>query len=209
MISKPFDMGPKLTSAQRAVSPIRAGSRIYIGTGCAAPRTLLAALETMQPRPADLEFVNFLTTSALSQIEGVSRTHYHHRAFFVGSEMRGLAASGQLDYVPISLEEVPRLLTSGRLPIDVALLQVSSPDARGFVSLGVSVALAPAILSVARTVIAEINAAMPRTHGESMVHLSRFDALVNVDSPIAEYAHPKIGEVADGVARYIASIIED
>ena len=74
-----------------------------------------------------------------------------HRAFFVGSEMRGLAGSGQLDYVPISLEEVPRLLTSGRLPIDVALLQVSPPDARGFVSLGVSVDLAPAVLSVARS----------------------------------------------------------
>jgi acyl-CoA hydrolase/RimJ/RimL family protein N-acetyltransferase len=209
MISKPFDMGPKLTSAQRAVSPIRAGSRIYIGTGCAAPRSLLAALETMQPRPADLEFVSFLTSSALPQVGGASRTHYGHRVFFVGSEMRGLAASGQLDYVPISLEEVPRLLTSGRLPIDVALLQVSPPDARGFVSLGISVDLAPAILSVARTAIAEVNPAMPRTHGESLVHLDRFDALVKVDAPVAEYVHPKIGEIAERVARYIASIIED
>jgi acyl-CoA hydrolase len=92
------------------VSPIRAGSRIYIGTGCAAPHSLLAALETMEPGPADLEFVSFLTTSALPQVEGASRTHYGHRTYFVGSEMRGLAASGQLDYVPISLEEVPRLL---------------------------------------------------------------------------------------------------
>jgi acyl-CoA hydrolase/GNAT superfamily N-acetyltransferase len=114
-----------------------------------------------------------------------------------------------LDYVPISLEEIPRLLTSGRLPIDVALLQVSAPDARGFVSLGVSVDLAPAILSVARTVIAEINPAMPRTHGESFVHLTRFDAVVKVDSPVAEYLHPKIGDVAERVARYIASIIDD
>src|SRR3974377_212815 len=233
MISKPFDMGPKLTSAQRAVSPIRAGSRIYIGTGCAAPRSLLAALETMQPRPADLEFVSFLTSSALPQVGGASRTHYGHRVFFVGSEMRGLAASGQLDYVPISLEEVPRLLTSGRLPIDVAVLQVSPADARGvvsvggcvgldvalsqvsppgaggFVSLGVSVDLAPAILRVARTAIAEVNPAMPRTHGESLVHLARFDALVKVDAPVAEYVHPKIGEIAERVARYIASIIDD
>src|SRR5262244_1788076 len=209
MISKPFDMGPKLTSAQRAVSPIRAGSRIYIGTGCAAPRSLLAALEAMQPGPADLEFVSFVTTSALPQVEGASRTRYRHRAFFVGSDMRGLAGSGQLDYVPISLEEVPRLLESGRLSIDVALLQVSPPDARGFVSLGVSVDLAPAILSVARMVIAEVNPAMPRTHGESFVHLDRFDALVDVDIPVTEYLHPKIGEVAERVARYIASIIED
>jgi len=209
MISKSFDIGPKLTSAQRAVAPIRAGSRIYIGTGCAAPHNLVAALETMEPRPADLEFISFLTTSALTQVGGASRTHYGHRAFFVGSEMRSLAASGQLDYVPISLEEVPRLLASGRLPIDAALLQVSPPDARGFVSLGVSVDLAPAILSVARTAIAEVNPAMPRTHGESLVHLDRFDALVKVDASIAEYIHPKIGDVAERVARYIASIIDD
>jgi RimJ/RimL family protein N-acetyltransferase len=104
---------------------------------------------------------------------------------------------------------VPRLLMSGRLPIDVALLQVSPPDARGFVSLGVSVDLAPAILSVARMVIAEVNPAMPRTHGESFVHLDRFDAMVDVDVPVTEYLHPKVGEVAERVARYIASIIED
>jgi RimJ/RimL family protein N-acetyltransferase len=207
--SKPFDLGSKLVSAERALAAIRAGSRIYIGTGCAAPRTLLTQLEAMDPAPADLEFVSFLTTSALPQVEGASRTHYRHRAFFVGSEMRGLAGSGQLDYVPMSLEEVPRLLTSGRLPIDVALLQVSPPDARGFVSLGVSVDLAPAILSVARMVIAEVNPAMPRTHGESFVHLDRFDAMVDVDVPVTEYLHPKIGEVAERVARYIASIIED
>jgi acyl-CoA hydrolase/RimJ/RimL family protein N-acetyltransferase len=207
--SNPVDLGSRLVSAERALAAIRPGSRIYIGTGCAAPRTLLGRLEAMEPGPADLELVSFLTTSALPQVAGSPRTRYRHRAFFVGSDVRGLAGSGQLDYVPISLEEIPRLLTSGRLPIDVALLQVSSPDARGFVSLGVSVDLAPAILSVARTVIAEINPAMPRTHGESLVHVNRFDALVRVDSPIAEYVHPKIGDVADGVARYIASIIED
>ena len=205
----PVDLGPKLVSAERALAAIQAGSRIYIGTGCAAPRTLLARLEAVEPGPADLEFVSFLTTSALPQVAGSPRTRYRHRTFFVGSEVRGLAGSGQLDYVPISLEEIPRLLTSGRLPIDVALLQVSSPDARGFVSLGVSVDLAPAILSVARTVIAEINPAMPRTHGESMVHLTRFDALVRVDVPVAEYLHPNIGEIAERVARYIASIIDD
>jgi acyl-CoA hydrolase len=163
----------------------------------------------MVPEPPDLELVSFVTTSALPQAEGATRTRYRHRAFFVGSEVRGLAKSGQLDYVPISLEEVPELLTSGRLPIDVALLQVSPPDARGFVSLGVSVDLAPAVLSVARRVIAEVNPAMPRTCGESFVHLDRFDALVNVDVPVAEYLHPETGEVAERVARYIASIIDD
>src|SRR5438128_1935278 len=168
------DLGPKLVRAEQALTAIPPGSRIYLGTGCAAPRKLLATLEAMSPGPADLEFVSFVTTSALPEGGGASTTRYRYRTFFVGSDVRHLA--GQLDYVPICLEEVPKLLAAGRLPIDVALLQVSPPDARGFVSLGVSVDLAPAILSVARMVIAEVNPAMPRTHGESFVHIDRLEA---------------------------------
>jgi acyl-CoA hydrolase len=196
----------KLVSLEQALAMIRPGGRVYLGTGRAAPRNLLAGLEAMQPAPPDLEFVSFVTTSALPPKTGAS---HRHRTFFVGSDVQSLAESGQLDYVPISLEEVPTLLVSGRLSIDVALLQVSPPDARGYVSLGVSVDLAPAVLSVARRVIAEVNPAMPRTHGESFVHLEHFDALVEVDTPVAEYRHPPIGEIAERVARYIASIIDD
>jgi acyl-CoA hydrolase/GNAT superfamily N-acetyltransferase len=206
---KPVDLGSKFIRLEQALALIRPGSRVYLGTGCAAPRSLLAGLEGMQPGPPDLEFVSFVTTSALPMEAGAPRTRYRHRTFFVGSDVRTLAGSGQLDYVPISLEEVPRLLTSGRLPIDVAMLQVGPPDARGFVSLGVSVDLAPAVLSVARRVIAEVNPAMPRTHGDSFVHVDRFDALVHVDGPVAEYRHPEIGEIAERVARYIASLIDD
>src|SRR5262245_10075338 len=200
------DYHSKLVSLEQALVTIRPGSRIYLGTGCAAPRNLLAGLEAMQPGPPDLEFVSFVTTSALPPKTGTS---HRHRTFFVGSDVQDLARSGQLDYVPISLEEVPALLASGRLPIDVALLQVSPPDARGYVSLGVSVDLAPAVLRIARRVIAEVNPAMPRTRGESFVHLEHFDALVKVDTPVAEYRHPQIGEIAERVARYIASIIDD
>ena len=190
------------------LSAIRPGSRIFLGTGCAAPRKLLATLEAMSPGPADLEFVSFVTTSALPAGGAASKTRYRYRTFFVGSDVRQ-PGSGQLDYVPISLEEVPKLLAAGRLPIDVALLQVSPPDARGFVSLGVSVDLAPAVLAVARHVIAEVNPAMPRTHGESFVHVDHFDALVSVDTPVTEYRHPQTGEIAQMVARYIAAIIDD
>jgi acyl-CoA hydrolase/RimJ/RimL family protein N-acetyltransferase len=199
----------KLVSPEQALATIRPGSRIYLGTGCAAPRRLLAELEAMQPGVPDLEFVSFVTTSALPSKAGASQTRYRHRTFFVGTDVQDLAETGQLDYVPISLDEVPAFLANGRLPIDVALLQVSPPDERGYVSLGVSVDLAPAILGAARHVIAEVNRAMPRTHGESFVHLSRFDALVKVDTPLAEYRHPEIGEIAERIARYIASIVED
>jgi acyl-CoA hydrolase/GNAT superfamily N-acetyltransferase len=201
-----IDYHSKLVSQDQALATIRPGSRIYLGTGCAAPRNLLAGLEAMRPGPPDLEFVSFITTSALPPNTGAS---HRHRTFFVGSDVQSLAKSGQLDYVPISLEEVPALLASGRLPIDVALLQVSPPDARGYVSLGVSVDLAPAVLRIARRVIAEVNPAMPRTHGESFVHFGQFDALVKVDTPVVEYRHSEVGEIAERVARYIASIIDD
>jgi acyl-CoA hydrolase len=204
-----IERAAKFVSAERALALVQPGNRVYLGTGCAAPRKLLATLEAMQPGPADLEFVSFLTTAAVSEQVSTPGTRYRHRTFFVGSDVRGLAKQGRLDYVPISLEEVPRLLASGRLPIDVAILQVSPPDARGFVSLGVSVDLAPAVLAVARRVIAEVNPAMPRTHGESFVHVNRFDALVQVDTPITEYFHAPTGETAERIARYIASIIED
>src|SRR5262245_2711531 len=207
--SKTVDLGPKLVRAEQALAAISPGSRVYLGTGCAAPRHLLATLEATRPGPPDLEFVSFITTSALPEELGVPRTRYHHRTFFVGSDVSGLARSGQLDYVPISLEDVPELLASGKLPIDVALLQVAPPDKRGFVSLGVSVDLGPAVLRVARRVIAELNPAMPRTHGESFVHVDRFDAFVSVDTPLTEYRHPPADEIAKRVARYIAAIIDD
>lgn len=208
-MSRTVNLGPKLVRAEQALKAIAPGSRVYLGTGCAAPHHLLATLEATRPGPPDLEFVSFVTTSAVPEEAGVPRTRYHHRTFFVGSDVRGLAASGQLDYVPISLEDVPDLLASGKLPIDVALLQVTPPDERGYVSLGVSVDLAPAVLRVARRVIAEINPAMPRTHGESFVHVDRFDAFVSVDTPVTEYRHPPADEIAERIARYIAAIIDD
>ena len=202
-------LASRFTTVDQALALIQPGNRVYLGTGCAAPRTLLAALEAAQPGPADLELVSFVTTDALPREDGAPRTRHRHRVFFVGSDVRALASTGQLEYVPISLEELPALLASGRLPIDVALLQVSPPDARGFVSLGISVDLAPAVLGVARRVIAEVNPAMPRTHGESFVHLDRFDALVEVSTPVTEYRHLLKGDTAEHVARYIAAIIED
>ena len=105
-------LGTKLTSAERALAAIRQGSRVFLGTGCAAPPGLLATLEGMTPGPADLEFVSFVTTSCLATADGVPTTRYRHRTFFVGSYVRGLACSDRLDYVPICLEEVPHLLAT-------------------------------------------------------------------------------------------------
>src|SRR5271165_599792 len=115
----------KRVSLAEALSRIQPGNRIYLGTACAAPATLLAALEAAQPGPADLEFVSFVTTSALPRQDGSPQTRHRHRVFFVGSDVLGLADTGQLEYVPISLEELPA--PSPLTRTDPLLLMESDP----------------------------------------------------------------------------------
>ncbi len=199
--------GPPLLTAGDAVRRIRPGSRIWLGSACATPLGLLAALEAMPNPPADIELVSFLASMPGG---GLPRTRFRHRVFFVGSDLRQAVADGMADYVPIALHEVPSLLASGRLRIDMALLQVTPPDAHGFVSLGVAVDLAPAVLASGCRAIAETLPAMPRTQGEGYVPARRFEALVPAEGEVVEYRHPPVGDaVARQVARHVASVIED
>jgi acyl-CoA hydrolase/L-amino acid N-acyltransferase YncA len=192
----------RMVDARRAVEMIRPGSRVWLGAGCATPMRLMAALE--ERAPADIEYLSYLATSVTS-----GRAGYRHRTFLVTSGMEAAVAAGRVDYVPMSLAEVPVLLATGRLKVDVALLQVSPPDARGFVSLGIAVDLAPAILATGCLAIAEVTPAMPRTHGDSFVPADRFAAMIETTDPIAEYIHPPTGERAPRIARYIAAMIDD
>ena len=201
----------KICTAAEAVAHIRAGEHVFVGTACATPRALVAALEALKPAPADMEFVHFLTDHAVEHDEeGVPLTRYRHRCFFVGQDMRSAVRRGLADYVPISLARVPKLIAIGRIPIDVALIQVSMPDEFGYVSLGISVDMIPAAVAKARLVIAEVNPSMPRSMGDSMLHVGEIDLLVPVDSTVIEYQHAaQPGQVVEQIARYISSIIED
>lgn len=212
----PFDIlrerfPDKVTTAALAASLVQPGNRVFLGTGCATPRALVAALEGLQNPPPDVELVHFLTTNAVAHDEaGKAVTHYRHRSFFVGSDMRAAAQQGLVEYVPISIAKVPELIENGSLPIDVAFIQVSSPDAFGYVSLGVSVDITPAVIRAAKLVVAEVNAAMPRTQGDSMVHIKDIHKLVPVHTPIQEYLHQGATEqVVQRIAKYIAGIIDD
>ena len=146
-----------------------------MGSACATPRTLLGALEACAPPPAGVQLVHFLTDGATGQRDGRPWSAFRRRAFYVGRDMLELGAAGGVDYIPMSLAEVPRLLRSGQLALDVALVQVSPPDERGACSLGVSVDITRAAALAARHVIAEINPHMPRTGPESEVPFDRFD----------------------------------
>ena len=201
----------KITSAEEAVARVKAGEHVFVGTACATPRALVGALEALAQPPADVELVHFLTDHALPHdAAGRATTKYRHRVFFVGSDVRSAVRQGLADYVPISIARVPHLVEIGRIRVDVALIQVSLPDEFGYVSLGVSVDLAPAAVAKARLVIAEVNPAMPRSMGDSMLHVDQIDWLVPVATPVIEYRHRVAEEqVVEQIARYIGGVIED
>ena len=201
----------KIIKAEAAARLVKPGQQVFVGTACATPRSLLAALEALAQPPADVQFTYFLTTDALKRdAENRVKTHYKHRIFFVGSDAREAVKQGVAEYVPISIAHVPQLIRVGRIPIDVALIQVSPPDEFGYVSLGVSVDIVAAAVEQAKLVIAEVNPAMPRTMGDSMLHVNRIHKLVLVDSPVIEYVHvPVEDEVVQRIARYIAGIIDN
>jgi acyl-CoA hydrolase/RimJ/RimL family protein N-acetyltransferase len=201
------DWQSRAVPAAQAVRAVHPGHRVFVGSACATPRRLLEALEALAPEGVQL--IHFLTDGAVARRDGRPASHFRHRAFYIGRDMRELAEQAPVDYVPIALAEVPHLIASGRLAFDIALVQASPPDERGMCSLGVSVDIVRAAVRNARTVVAEINPRMPRTGPESEVPLARFDHIVAVDEPIIEYLHPEIGDTAERIARYVARIIDD
>ncbi len=199
----------KVITAKQAANVVQAGDRIFIGTACATPRRLVAALEELVPPPADVELFHFLTTGAVPLVDGLPSSHFRHRCFFVGSDVSSLVNRGMADYIPVSLFEIPRLIENGRIVADVAFIQVSPPDEHGYVSLGISVDITSAIVKGARKVIAEVNPNMPVTQGDSFLSIDQIKHIVYVDEPIQEYHHSAPDKIAEQIAQYIAGIIDD
>jgi acyl-CoA hydrolase/RimJ/RimL family protein N-acetyltransferase len=195
--------------AAQAVRAIRPGDHVFVGSACATPRRLLQALEALPSPPAGVQLIHFLTDGATAERDGRAASSFRHRAFYFGRDMRELARTSQVDYVPLSLAEIPRLLEHHRLALDVALVQVSPPDGDGMCSLGVSVDVTRAAVHAARRVIAEVNPNMPRTGHESEIPIGRFDHIVVVDDPVIEYVHEPLGPAAERIARYVARIVGD
>ena len=205
------DWRDRRVSAAEAVAVVRPGDRVFVGSACATPRTLVDALQ--QSGQAGVVLVHFLT-DRVSTGE-TPHTKHRHRVFYVGRDVRDLHAvpalreSGLVEYVPISLGDVPQLFTNGQIPLDVAMVQVAPPDPDGTCSLGISVDVTKAAALAASTVIAEVNPAMPRTAGDSRIPVERIARFVPVETPVVEYLHEPAGEVAEQVARYVARLIDD
>jgi acyl-CoA hydrolase/GNAT superfamily N-acetyltransferase len=198
-------------SAAEAVSVVRSGDRVFVGSACATPRALVEALEQLK-RPG-VVLVHFLTDRVGTG--DPPHTSYRHRVFYVGGDVRALHGvptlreAGQVEYVPISVGDVPQLFAHGQIPLDVAMVQVAPPDPDRTCSLGISVDVTKAAALSARTVIAEVNPAMPRTAGDSRIPVDRIAHFVPVQTPVVEYIHDPAGDVAEQIARYVARLIDD
>jgi acyl-CoA hydrolase/GNAT superfamily N-acetyltransferase len=199
----------KIVTAEEAIRGILPGRRILIGSGAAEPVSLVKAMVEQGSHLADNEVVHLLTLGPAPYVEPAHAARFRHIAFFIGSNVRAAVQEGRADFMPVFLSEIPELIRSRRVRVDVALLQVSPPDVHGYVSLGVSVDIVRSAVESASLVIAEVNLRMPRTHGDSFFHVSRFDKLVPVDAPLLEHQAEPLDEVAREIGRHIARLIPD
>ncbi len=199
----------KETTAEEALRCVKSGNRVYIHPGCATPEPLAKALAARAPELTDVEVVHLLTFGEANYIQPEMEGHFRHRAFFMGANVREAVNAGRADFVPIFLGEIERLFCSGAMPLDVALIQVSPPDAHGFCSLGVSVDTTLTAAKHARLVVAEVNQQMPRTMGDCYLRLDEIDFLVPTDRPLLELPPHPMSDLHRTIGRNIAALIED
>lgn len=207
MKTKPTNKTP--LDAAAALAPLQNGMRVFVGSGCAAPQTLIEALGRRGENLFDMEIVHILTLGDAPYAKKGLLEHFRHNAFFIGDNVRAAVNGGLADYTPVFLSEIPALFRGRTLHLDAALVQVTPPDRHGFCSFGVSVDVVKAAIESADYVVAEVNPLMPRTLGQSFVHVSEIDALVESRRPLAEFQSPEVCEVAREIGAYVASLVED
>ncbi|MDR3557710.1 MAG: GNAT family N-acetyltransferase [Syntrophobacteraceae bacterium] len=194
--------------ASGALAVIRSGHRVFMGSGCGEPQCLAQTLEAKLPRLSDLEVLHILTVGK-PRFTDAGLDQCRLKSFFVASANREAVAGGRADYTPINMVDIPGLFRSGAMPIDVALIQVSPPDDHGFCSYGIAVDITKAAAQTARYVIAQVNPMMPRSLGDSFIHVSHIDAFVEHEEPLLEVRLPIMNQIALDIGRHVAGLVED
>ena len=203
------DYKQKLRTSDEALRCVQSGMRVYIQPGCAEPETLVEALMRRGPEVYDVEIVHMMTMGKAPYVAPEMAGHFRHNAVFIGPNVRDAINDGRADYTPIYLSEIEDLFTSGAMPIDVALIEVSPPDSHGFCSLGVGVDTTLTAACCARYVIAQINDQMPRTYGDSFIKVSDIDLIVESSRPLCAMKRPELTSLHVAIASNVAGLIED
>ena len=201
-------MKPIVMNADEAIGHLQDNMRIFIGSGASAPSALVDAFTRRASDLRNVEVCGLLTLGPAPYLAAEFEGCVRHNAFFIGANAREAIAVGRADFTPVFLSEIARLMR-GPMAIDVALVQLTPPDVHGFCSLGVSVDIVKPAIEAARFVIAEFNPRMPRTHGDSFVHVSQIDCAVMVDDPILTCDPEPLTDCARAIGRHVASLVRD
>lgn len=203
------DCHSRVATAAEAIGSIRAGQRVFIGSGCGQPQALVAALLARAEELPDVEIVHLVTLALPGCRHEELARHFHLRPFFIGDGVSPEMRRHLGGYTPLLLSDIPDLLRSGRLPVDVALLQVTEPDEHGLCSLGISVDVTRCAAENAALVIAQVNPRMPWTTGDSLIDANDLDILVPVEEPLLEAIPPELGESSRRIAEHVAGLVTD
>ena len=205
-----MNRNPIYHTASEAISIIQSGMRIFVQGSAQTPLLLLHELAKQSDRLRDVELV-FITVQGDILVDRPEYSdHFHINCLFVSDSVRKAVQEGRADFVPAFLSDIPDFFNKGILPIDVALIQVSPPDQHGYCSLGLSVDIARSAVNTARFVIAQVNPKVPRTHGDSHMHINQFTHLVyaETDLPEVNYAE-RVSEEEKKIGQHIAGLIDD
>ena len=199
----------RIVSAAEAVAGIRSGESIYLHGASATPSVLLNAMVARSAELHDVCVVHLHCEGPGPHLAPEMAGHFRHTALFIGPNARQAVNEGRADYIPAFLSDVPHLFRRRIVPLDTVLINVSLPDQHGFCSLGTSVEAVPAAMSAARTVIVQLNPALPRTLGESFIHVSAIDLAVEVNEPPHVLKVPQIGETERRIGQFVAELVPD
>lgn len=199
----------QVVSAAKALGSIRPGRRLFIGTGCAMPQYLVQELMNRACTRVETELLHILTLGNAPFTNHDWNPHYTINSLLMSENVRGAIRKGYGHYSPIAFSDLPALLRSGEMPLEAALIQVSPPDADGLMSLGISVDVTRAAVENARVVIAQVNPQMPRTVGNSLIHVYDVDYLVVHDEPLVEYAPGSAPPESQAIGEHLAALVED
>ncbi|MCL5995193.1 MAG: 4-hydroxybutyrate CoA-transferase [Chloroflexi bacterium] len=196
-------------SADDAIAHIESGMRIFITGNCSFPQQLMDALVRRAPALQDVEIVQVLTIGNADYVQPAMQGHLRVNTLFISENVRAAVNEGRADFTPCLLSEIPLLFRRSTLPLDAAFVHVSPPDEHGFCSYGVEIGVTKAAAESARMVIAEVNPRMPRTLGDSFIHMSKINYCVDVDYPLPEFRSSETGPLYQKIGKYIADMIED
>ncbi len=199
----------KITTAEDAVKVIESGMRVFLTGNCSVPQKLIGALVDRAPELNQVEIAQVLTIGDAPHAAPELAGHLNINTLFISDNVRAAVHEGRADFTPCFLSEVPLLFRNGHLPLDVALIHVSPPDEHGFCSLGIEAGLVKTPAQVARCVIAEVNEQMPRTLGDSFIHISKISRAIPVDYPLVEMSMGDSNELSMSIGRHVADLIED